>query len=627
MKTNKKITKGDKTRKRILETASAMMAEQGPDGVSMRAISLRLKITKPVLYYYFKDKDELIKAAFIEGTKHFQEIDADIKDPKLSLEQKLTRMFFNHLEFIRRYPDMPKCAMKIMSSPSSGVLSSMARDLKKRNRKMLRDMLETVADKEGIPTVGISNILHLVSAVLAYFMMEAREHGTKDLDKGLPARLAKMICAGARNVKVWAIALLIASAQVSASNAAVLDLSVTGAVETALKNNASVVTAEETRSIYKERVREYWGTVFPQLSASGQYTRYLTKPAVALAGPKTDNVYIGSLDLNQVIWAGGKVYTAIKMAHMYSDGSDEQLKTARNMISKSVKQMYYAVLLSSSIAVIQGESLDLAVQHLGTIEAQYKQGVASDLAVLRQKVEVSNTEPALTQARNLYEEGLIELKNLLGLDPEAEVRLTDSLNCSTNEPGDINELYKTALFTRPEYKNQKLQRDLYREMITIEKAGFYPYLSAFASRQFQGQSDHGFPPDRATRNYSTVAGLNLSLPLFSGGSTFSRVKQARLQAEIAETNLSELERRIKIEVKKAWLGMSEASERLRSQTTAVETARKALAATEIRFRNGLASQLELNDASLALNRSQTLYIQALHDTCSADTELKWTVGE
>ena len=124
-----------------------------------------------------------------------------------------------------------------------------------------------------------------------------------------------------------------------------------------------------------------------------------------------------------------------------------------------------------------------------------------------------------------------------------------------------------------------------------------------------------------------MAGLRLSLPLFSGGSTSSRIRQARLQADIAETSLSELERRIKIEVKKAWLGMSEASERLRSQTTTVETARKALAATELRFRNGLASQLELNDASLALNRSQTLYIQALHDTCSADAELKWSLGE
>ena len=239
---------------------------------------------------------------------------------------------------------------------------------------------------------------------------------------------------------------------------------------------------------------------------------------------------------------------------------------------------------------------------------------------------MSNTAPALTQAQNLYEEGLIELKNLLGLDPETDISLSDDFNCGTRGPGEIAALYKAALLNRPEYRNVRYQRDLYREMITIERAGHFPYLSAFASRQFQGQSDSGLP-DSGQQSWSTTAGVKLSLPLFAGGSVNSRTRQAELQAGIAETNLKELERRIKIEVKKAWLSMAEASERLASQAASVEQARKAMTATEIRFKNGLASQLELNDTSLALNRSQTLYIQALHDTCSADAELKWTLGE
>jgi len=615
-----KTAKGVKMRRRILETATAMMAEKGPDGVSMREISLRLKVTKPVIYYYFKNKDELIRAAFIEGTKHFDELNARISDPRLTLEQRLSEIFSSRLEFISRYPNMPKCALKILTSSSSGILGSMAMDLKQRHRAALRKILETVADKEGLSEDGIAAVLHLVSAVIGYFMIEAKEQGAGNLDKNLPGRLAKAICAGARALAL-PLALLPA-----AGSAAALDLNLTDAVETALKNNSQVMTARETRGIYKERVREYRGTVFPQLSAGGLYTHYLEKPRAALAGPKTDNVYTGSLDLNQVVWAGGKVYTTIKMAHMYSDAGDEQLKTAQKLVSRSVKQAYYTVLLSSSLAGIQRESLDLANQHLATIAAQYKQGIASDLAVLRQKVEVSNTEPALTLAMNLYEKRLLELKDLLGLDPETELRLTDALTCAGTVPGEAAELYKTALLTRPEYRNLKLQKDLYREMISIEKAGHYPYLSAFASRQYLGLTDEDFPAG-GERTWSTTAGLRLSLPIFSGGSVVSRVKQARLQAEIAETGLRELERGIKIEVKKAWLDIKEASERLTSQTAAVETARKALAATELRFRNGLASQLELNDASLALNRSQILYTQAKHDTCSADAELRWTLGE
>jgi len=197
-----KITKGNRTRRRILETASAMMAERGPDGVSMREISARLKITKPVLYYYFKDKDELIKAAFMEGTKHFDELNSEINNPSLTLEHKLARIFSNHLEFIKRYPDMPKCALKIMASPSSGVLSAMAGELKHRNRTALRKILEDAADIEGISRSAIADILHMVSAVIIHFMIEAREQGAASLDKKLPARLARLICAGARRINL-----------------------------------------------------------------------------------------------------------------------------------------------------------------------------------------------------------------------------------------------------------------------------------------------------------------------------------------------------------------------------------------------------------------------------------------
>ena len=618
-----KITKGDKTRQRILDATVELMAEKGPDAVSMREISAKLKITKPVLYYYFKDKDELIKATFLEGTKHFQELQNYISKPGLTLEQRLEKIFSNHLDFIRRYPDMPKCAMKIMASPSDSVLSAMARELKQRNRAALRVMLE----KEVLPRQGAANIIHMISAVIGYFMMEARENGVASLDKGLPGRLANLIVSGARSVKA-ALVILLLSPLLAA--AAPQQLSLEDAVSAALKNNASVVTAEETRRIYKEKVSEYWGSVFPQVGLSAQYSRNIESPSFFIGGTKIkaglNNVYSASLDASQVLWAGGKVSTGIKMANIYSSASEEQLKTAQLAVARSVKQVYYSVLLAKAMTAVQKESLDLARQHLATIEAQYKQGIASDLALLRQQVEVSNTAPSLTQAQNLYEIGLVELKNLIGLDPETEIALSDGFSCGQRAPGDINELYKAGLAARPDYRNMKYQRDLYREMISIERAGHFPYLSAFASRAFQGQADSGFPSS-ADQSWSTTAGLRLSLPLFAGGSTSSRTSQAKLQANIADNNLREMERRVKIDLKKSWLSLKEAAERLGSQGTAVEQARKAVAATEVRFKNGLAGQLELNDATLALARAQTLYNQAQHDACSADAQLKWALGE
>lgn len=615
--------RAEETRRGILETASAMMAERGPDAVSMREISAKLKITKPVLYYYFKDKDALIKAAFEEGTKHFKDLQVEIDQPGLDMEGKLEKIFANHLDFIIRYPEMPKCALKIMASPTGGTLAQLARDLKERNRAALRAMLK----KEKFSQQAAGDIVHMISSVITYLMVEAREKGPAAIDRGLPRRLARIICAGARSLKSAVVALLLLPAAAAAEPVA---LGVSQAVEMALENNTDVANAERGRLIYKEKIREYWGTLYPQLSAAASYTRNIERPSLFFGGNKisigSENSYSASLDLDQVVWAGGKVRTGIEMAGIYSDSSAEQLRSARNTVRKAVTQMYYSVLLSKAMADIQRETLELSRQHLSTIQARYDQGLASDLAVLRQRVEVSNNEPAVTQNLNFYESGLLALKDLLGLDPDAEVELTGAMGCSPEEPGPLDGLYRAAMKARPEYRLADLEKKLAAQNVKLEKAGHYPYLNAFASRSFQGQTDDSFP-GADERSWALTAGLRLNLPLFSGGSVSSRVKQADLSLQVAQENLARAERGLKITVKKAWLELKEASQRLASQAAAVETARKALSATELRFKSGLAGQLDLNDTTLALNRAQTLYTQAQHDVCSASAELDWAVGK
>ena len=126
-----------------------------------------------------------------------------------------------------------------------------------------------------------------------------------------------------------------------------------------------------------------------------------------------------------------------------------------------------------------------------------------------------------------------QFKNLLGLDPETDMNLTGELACSPARDENLEKLYKAALLNRPEYRDARIRRDLYRETIKLERAGHFPYLGAFASRQFQGQTDSGFPkgPQRA---WSTTAGLRLSLPIFSG----DPAKNSRLSTGIPRMNTS-----------------------------------------------------------------------------------------
>jgi outer membrane protein TolC len=68
-----------------------------------------------------------------------------------------------------------------------------------------------------------------------------------------------------------------------------------------------------------------------------------------------------------------------------------------------------------------------------------------------------------------------------------------------------------------------------------------------------------------------------------------------------------------VDVKRQWLDAREALERAQSQETAIDQARRALESIEVRYKAGQAGQLDLTDATLALNRARTTHVRALND--------------
>lgn len=406
------------------------------------------------------------------------------------------------------------------------------------------------------------------------------------------------------------------------------DLTVEGAVAAALKNNPSLYNVEKARDATAEKVREYWGGVYPAVGAAATYTREAEQvPKTLTPFVYPDNIYNLNIGLTQVVWAGGKVRTGIRMAELFSDSAEQSVRQARMGLAKSVRTLCYDIILSSATALIQDENLRLAQQHLEQITARFRQGLSSDLEELRQEVEVSNAKPAVTQARNLLETGLLSLKQILGMDPDRNLSLIKAEDPGSDGDETLDALYKEAIARRPELINARLQYRLAGEQITLARSEFYPYINAFVNRTYSGYTNNAFPSGGSESAWSTTAGLQLQLSLFSGGATNSRIRQAKIAQDQARETLEDTERVIRIDVKRAWLNLKEARERLSAQEGAVGQARKALVSVEIRFKNGLSSQLELNDATLALNQAQLLRVQAMRDVYASLADLEWSRGK
>ena len=143
---------------------------------------------------------------------------------------------------------------------------------------------------------------------------------------------------------------------------------------------------------------------------------------------------------------------------------------------------------------------------------------------------------------------------------------------------------------------------------------------------YNGVTDNGFPQHKQDYYWSSSAGVTLSIPLFEGGKVSSQVAQKELAYEQAVAEYQNKMKNVRIQVKEAWLNLEEARSRIEATKGVVDQARENLNAQMKRYRAGLTSQLEVNDAISNVNDSDLQFVQAVYDGAIALSDLKFAVG-
>jgi len=417
---------------------------------------------------------------------------------------------------------------------------------------------------------------------------------------------------------------LLSAAPLAAQEKAPRVITTEDAVQIALKDSITVKNAEKASQIYDAKVSEYWGNVYPSLDVSGQYARNFYVPGYLTSSTK-DNSYALGAQVNQVLWAGGKVRTGINIANILAKSTAEQLQQTRMEVARQTRVTCYDIILASMTVGIQEFNLELTQQHLDQVVESFRKGISSDLTVLQQKVEVLNAQPAVINAKNAYEVQLLSLKRILSLDPEDRILLDQSAVPDIINLPNLEELYAQAMAHRPEVNIARYNVDNMEQQMNLYKSEFYPSFYGFANQQYAGTGNNTSGP--TTGGWKTSAGVTMSINLFTGGSSISRIKQSRYELEQYRNIYEDTRRLVRIQVKEYWLDLKEATERVNAQKGATESARQALRAVEIRFKNGLSGLLDMKDSSQALNKAQLQYVTALRDAFVAMARLKWATGQ
>ncbi len=131
------------TKIKVLVAASELISEQGYHNVSVREICEAAGVTKPVLYYYFKDKEDVLAELIKEGHQRFRDlIDKYIK-PESSFEESLNGLFKVYENYAEVYPYLIRVRAHVQFSP----LPEKIKTLSDKKSKELLELIVSVFTK------------------------------------------------------------------------------------------------------------------------------------------------------------------------------------------------------------------------------------------------------------------------------------------------------------------------------------------------------------------------------------------------------------------------------------------------------------------------------------------------
>ena len=182
-----------------------------------------------------------------------------------------------------------------------------------------------------------------------------------------------------------------------------------------------------------------------------------------------------------------------------------------------------------------------------------------------------------------------------------------------------------AIQARPEVKRQVLATKYNDQQVSIRSVERIPKLLLIGSYQVQQQARnlHTSEYDWPATSY---AGLQLNIPIFAGFREVSRTRQATITQQQSEASLQNLKEVVKAEVKIGVSNIQESQNRIITQQQTVATAELSYRITRDRWKQGIASRLDLTDAEFLLSQSKSNYVQAVYDYLVASIELERIAG-
>lgn len=416
------------------------------------------------------------------------------------------------------------------------------------------------------------------------------------------------------------------------------------AMELALENNKQLKMLKVDNDYANLQVKEAYSGAMPVVSAVGNYSRNFIIPEMVTDFVMTDsagssipmslrmamgreNNFYGGITLDQPLWIAGKIGIAIKIAKIYRQISETGVEKGEKDLRLQVTQAFYGALLGKEYKRLTKDAEKQIESHLKDARAIYAEGLVSEYDLLRAEVELANFHPQVTAAVEAHKMALEGLRIVLGLAPDTEFEPAGELSEITPNDIELEEAVSAAKDSRADFRQLSLQKQMLDQLLMIEQRNLY-WPSFFLSLSYtqQAQEDN-FAFDDYFWGDGLAAAVSVSVPLFDGFKTKSRIQMAQINLKKSLLMNSQLEDGVRFEIISSMSRLNEARDKLSASRKAVQQAGKGYAIAEVRYQEGISTQVELLDARLAQTQAQTTELAARYDLILANASLRNAMGQ
>jgi len=428
---------------------------------------------------------------------------------------------------------------------------------------------------------------------------------------------------------------LLCSGPVSAQAPEIRELSLQNAQDFAVRNSYDSRRSQLEIETAQKQMKETLAIGLPQLNSTIDYMNNLELATILIP-----NIFQGKPDelvpvqfgtqhnasvnftATQLVF-NGSYFVGLQASKVFRQLADQNHERTQLSVLETVTNSYYLILVTEETENILTSNISNLEKTHYEISERHKEGFVAETDVDMIQIALTKLKNSLQSIKRNKDVAYKLLKFQMGLDLDEEIVLTDKL-ADILMRIDIERLMSTEfeLVRNIDYQLLETQEKLSELDLKNEKMKYFPTVAAFYSFNWNAMRNEFNFLNFDEKWYKTqLVGVSVNVPLFKSGSQKARVQKASISLKQAQNAKQQASEGLELEASRARSDLDSAQETFMTSTNNLELSKRVYDVTLIKYKEGVASSMDLTQAHDQYLLAQSEYIQAISALLTAKNTL------